>query len=196
MKFKIIFVLTVVFYLPSLGLTQTGPAQGPFPEAKFYGEFYKHLEHDIFRPFYTWEGRMGMDFAIFRKDRHAVFYKNEFLTIGGKVTHNRINIVGTSYLMEGHYRFEFSESWSFGGGMAHNSSHLTQDLTDLVWQEIMRGKRIPQIDTSDLNVVFGEVKWKSTFPKGTFVVLRIQPANFKGLRSGSSWYERPVYIAA
>src|SRR3989344_908628 len=120
MKIKLLFVLIIFLSFSSLGMGQSQTPQGSFPEGKFYGEFYKHLEHDIFRPFYAWEGRMGMDFAVFRKSRHAVFYKNEFLTVGGRVTHNRINIVGTSYLMEGRYQFDFSEVLSFGGGMAHN----------------------------------------------------------------------------
>lgn len=170
--------------------------QGAFPEARFYGDFGKHLEHDIFRPFFSWEGRMGLDSAVYRGGRHTAFFKTEILTVGGKMTQSRINIVGTSYLLEGRYQFSIlRKNIHLAGGMAHNSSHLTQDLADLVLREIKRGKRIPQINTGDLNVIFGEIKWQTPLPFKPQIMVRIQPLNFRGLRGGSSFYDLPVYLA-
>lgn len=192
-------VLLIFFSVSDFLYAQSNPndrPQGMFPEGKFYGEFNKHLEHDIFRPFFSWEGRMSLDVAVFRGGKHALFFKNEFLTVGGRTTQNRINIVGTSYLLEGRYRFSVSKDVSVGGGMAHNSSHLTQDLENLIRREKTRGKQIPNIDTSDLNVVFGEMKWNPPFVFQPEIILRLQPVNFRGLRGGSSLYDLPVYLMA
>lgn len=187
------FSLILSFGSPLFAQQKT---QGMFSDAKFYGEFNKHFEKDIFRPFFAWEGRMGLDMAVVREKKQAVFFKNEFLTVGGRMTQNRINIVGTSYLLEGRYQFSISERLSVGGGMAHNSSHLTQDLENLVRRERTRGKEIPDINTSDLNVLFGEVKWAPRFAFKPEITVRLQPVNFRGLRGGSSLYDLPVYLTA
>lgn len=193
-KFVFLFLGLLLSFNSSLFAQQK--TQGMFSDAKFYGEFNKHLEHDIFRPFFSWEGRMGLDMAVVREKKQSFFFKNEFLTVGGRMTQNRINIVGTSYLLEGRYQFAFSERLSLDGGMAHNSSHLTQDLENLIWRERMRGKQVPRIDTSDLNVLFGEVRWSPPFVFKPEIMVRIQPINFRGLRGGSSLYNLPVYLTA
>lgn len=191
------FVLLILLSAGSFLNAQSGvgkETQGVLPGARFYGDFGKHLEHDIFRPFFSWEGRMGLDSAMYRRGRHAAFFKTEILTVGGKMTQSRINIVGTSYLLEGRYQFSILKNVQLAGGMAHNSSHLTQDLAELVLREIKRGKRIPQINTGDLNVIFGEIKWQTTLPFKPQVMVRIQPLNFRGLRGGSSRYDLPIYL--
>lgn len=178
-----------------LAQSQNGKPQGMFPEASFYAEFNKHFERDIFRAFYSWEGRMGTDVGVFRKGKQAAFFKNEFLTVGGETTDNRINIVGTSYILEGRYQFSFTKCFHLAGGMAHNSSHLTQDLTDLVWRETMLGKKVPKIEIEDLNVIFGELKLDSPWRYSPKIKIRIQPINLRGLQGGSSRYDLPAYLS-
>lgn len=193
---KSVFLFLGLFLILSRPLFAQQKARGMLAEGKFYGEFNKHLEKDIFRPFFAWEGRMALDMAVFRGEKQSFFFKNEFLTVGGRMTQNRINIVGTSYLLEGRYQFAISERLSIGGGMAHNSSHLTQDLENLVWRERTRGKEIPDINTSDLNVLFGEVKWAPLVAFYPEIMVRLQPINFRGLRGGSSRYDLPVFLTA
>ncbi|OGN13666.1 MAG: hypothetical protein A3C71_00505 [Candidatus Yanofskybacteria bacterium RIFCSPHIGHO2_02_FULL_43_15c] len=173
----------------------SGQSQGALSEARLHGDFSKRFERDIFQPFFSWEGRIGFETVVFRRGRQTVFFKSEILTVGGAIIRDRVNVIGTSYLLESRYQFSVLNSFHLGGGWSHNSSHLTQDLTELVGREIGMGKPVPSIEAGDLNVIFGEIKWEPSMPLNPLMVVRIQPVNLRGFRGGPSFYDRPIYLA-
>ncbi len=190
--------ILVLITSTSYALGQKSPANrlsGPFPEARFDGSFQKYLSHDVFSPFFSWRGIMGIDIATYREGNHTIYFKSEFQTVGARKTDSKINVSGTSYILEGRYRYQLSENTFISTGITHLSSHLTQDLEKIIRDQRNEGAFIPQIDASDLNVIFVEgYKKFSALPLEPEIRLRVQPVGFR-FRGGGYNYERPVYLA-
>ena len=192
------FVFIVVFsvFVSSVFSQSNSGAKssGMFPEAQFEGSFQKYLSRDIFSPFFSWNGSMGIDINVYQKGNNSIYFKSDFQTVGAQKTESKINVAGTSYILEGRHRYQFSENSYIGAGITHLSSHLTQDLEIIVLDQTRKGAIIPDIDSSDLNVIFfeGRKQFVSLLLQPDIRV-RLQPVGFR-FRGGGYKYERPVFV--
>ena len=189
----VIFLFVFVFFVHAQD-NIVAKSSGAFSEARFEGSFQKYLSRDIFSPFFSWKGAMGIDINIYKKNKSSVYFKSDFQTVGAKKTESKINVAGTSYILEGRYGYQFSQNVYFGAGITHLSSHLTQDLENIVIEQMRKGAVIPEIDSSDLNVIFFEA-WKqfASLPLQPEIRARVQPTSFQ-FRGGRYSYERPIYV--
>src|SRR5258708_1408580 len=153
------FFIAVMTSLFAQTINQSDKAKA-FPDARFYMEFRKHLNPNAAAgQFFAWEGRAGGDFAGFRKGKQSAEFKIDFQTVGGKMLNQRVEVVGTSYILEGRYGYVLRKDMKFETGITHLSAHRGEDLDRLVLDALKHHRSVPVVvNAEDLNVVFAASK--------------------------------------
>lgn len=161
-----------------------------FSKAKFEGEFRKYNNS----PFFAWDSKLDVSFDVVTKGRNSVFFKTNVQTVGAESVGQRVNVAGTSYVIEGGYRRNHGLNTEFGFGVTHLSSHLSTDVISLLRRAELQGRAVPEIDGTDLNVAWGEIQHRfRNLPLVPEVVVRVQPVGIK-FRAGIRKYDEPVYL--
>lgn len=170
--------------------------QGGFPDAEFYGRFNKFIPSDNrYHPYYAWDASVGLEATLFRLGYRELDFFVIIDSAGTEKKTSRINVAGAGYRFGLKFKYFEYKGLKFLVGFDHLSLHITDDLLKKIAEEVMHGKKIPPINTSDLNVVFFEFgKEFSGLPLKPEIRFRYQPMDFRFRGSRHHRFDQPVYL--